>query len=228
MPPDLLKCAIEHAGSTSPNRPLVLQNGMKSVYCGEARKRRRLVRTAATRPDGERAFRLLDPIRRFAAARLDNPVQAISGLESHLLDVLEAASARHGSQDRDMRRLDGEQLNLQAVLGWMARHGRPAGSLLRAIGNVGVWIRRSFRRTSELWLRIESLPQDSLRTDSDRLARSWLSANRLINDGRFSKAVALIDEILPDARRLEQPSRIALMLMSRPGAPLHGARPGPR
>ena len=168
-----------------------------------------------TRPDGERAFRLLDPIRRFAAAQLDNPVQAIGGLESHLLGVLEAASARHGSQDRDMRRLDSEQLNLQAVLGWMARDGRSAGQLLWAIGNVGVWVRRHFRRTSELWQHIESLPQDALRTDSDRLARSWLIANRLINDGGFTDAVALIDEILPDARRLERPSRIAIMLMWR-------------
>jgi predicted ATPase/DNA-binding SARP family transcriptional activator len=169
----------------------------------------------AERLDGERAFRLLDPIRRFAAARLDNPAQALSGLEHYVLNVLEAASARHGSMDRDMRRLDSEQLNLQAVLGWMARDERPPGPLLRAIGNVGVWVRRHFRRTSKLWQHIESLPQDALRTDSDRLARSWLIANRLINDGSFTEAVALIDEILPDARRLEQPSRVAIILMSR-------------
>jgi predicted ATPase len=92
----------------------------------------------ADRPDGERAFRLLNPIRRFAAARLDHPGQVLSGLESHLLDVLEAAGVGHGSQHRDMPRLDSEQLNLQAVLGWLARDGRPPGPLLRAIGNVGV------------------------------------------------------------------------------------------
>jgi hypothetical protein len=92
----------------------------------------------ATRPDGERASRLLDPIRRFAAGRLDNPDQALAGLEHHVLGVLEAAGAGHGSQQRDMRRLDSEQLNLHAALGWMARAGRPPGPMLRAIGNVWV------------------------------------------------------------------------------------------
>src|SRR5258708_40102999 len=88
----------------------------------------------AQRPDGQRAFRLLNPIRRFAAARLDNADDALSGLERHLVDLLKAAGARHGSQDRDMRRLDSEQPNLQVVLRWLARRGRPQGPLLRAIG----------------------------------------------------------------------------------------------
>ena len=35
----------------------------------------------------------------------------------------------------------------------------------------------------------------------------------LINDGSFTEAVALLDEILPDIRRLAKPSRTALMFM---------------
>ena len=171
----------------------------------------------AERPDGERAFRLLDPIRRFATARLQSPEQALGRLERYLLDVLRSASAMQGSRDKDMRRLDSEQLNLQVVLSWLARDGAPSGPLLRAIGDVWVWllVRGHFRRTSELWRQIESLPAEGLRTTSDRLARSYLTASRMVNDGSFAEAVALIDQTLPDARRLEKPSRAGVMLMGR-------------
>ena len=40
-------------------------------------------------------------------------------------------------------------------------------------------------------------------------------AARLANDDSFAKAVALLDQILPDARRLEKPSRTGLMVMVR-------------
>jgi predicted ATPase len=171
----------------------------------------------AKRPDGERAFRLLEPIRQFAAARLENADETLSRLERHLLDVLKTASTMKGSQDRDMLRLDSEQPNLQVVLRWLAREGRPSGPLLQAIGDVWVWmlIRGHLRRTSELWQQIESLPQEGLRTDRDRLARSFLTASKLVNDGSFAEAVSLIDEILPDARRLEKRSRTGVMLMGR-------------
>ena len=36
-----------------------------------------------------------------------------------------------------------------------------------------------------------------------------------MNDGGFAEAVSLIDEMLPDARRLEKPSRFAMTLMGR-------------
>ena len=171
----------------------------------------------AERPDGERAFRLLDPIRRFAAARLENVDETLSSLERQVLDVLESASAMLGSQDRDMLRLDSEQPNLQVVLGWLAREGGPSGPLLQAIEGVWVWamVRGHFRRTSELCQLIESLPEEGLRTDRDRMARSFLAASVLVNDGSFPEAVARIDEILPDARRLERPSHVVLMLMAR-------------
>jgi tetratricopeptide (TPR) repeat protein len=136
----------------------------------------------------------------------------------------------HGSQDRDMRRLDSEQLNLQVVLRWLAREGGPSGPLLRALGDIWVWllVRGHYRRTSELWQQIESLPESGLRTDRDRLARSFLTASRLLNDGSFAEAVTLTDEMLPDARRLEEPWRTGMMLMGRgialPYAPHSPAR----
>jgi predicted ATPase/DNA-binding SARP family transcriptional activator len=171
----------------------------------------------AERPDGQRAFRLLGPVRWFAAARLKDAAEPLSGLQRYLLDVLEAAAARHGSRDRDMRRLDSERPNLQVVLSWVARDARPPGPLLRAIGDVWVWllVRGHLRRTSGLWQQIESLPQDGLRTERDLMARSWLMACGLVNGGDHARAGALIDEILPAARRLEEPSRTALLLMGR-------------
>jgi hypothetical protein len=171
----------------------------------------------AERPDGERAFRLLDPVRRFAAARLQSADETLGRVERYLLDVLNAASAMHGSQDRDIRRLDSEQLNLQVMLSWLGREGGPSGPLLQAIGDVWIWllVRGHYRRTSELWQQIEALPEEGLRTDSDRMARSFLTASRLVNDGSFAEAVTLNDEILPDARRLQKPWRTALMLMGR-------------
>jgi hypothetical protein len=59
------------------------------------------------------------------------------------------------------------------------------------------------------------LPRDKLRTERDLLARSWLTASNLLHDGDYARTCALIDEILPTARRLENPSRTALLLMGR-------------
>jgi predicted ATPase/DNA-binding SARP family transcriptional activator len=173
--------------------------------------------TPAERPDGERAFRLLSPVRRFADARLEHTSEPLSGLEEHMLGVLETAGAGHGARPQDMRRLDSEQQNLQVVLRWLARDARPSGRLLRGLGSIWVWllVRGHLGGTSELWEQIESLPQEGLRTERDHMARSWLMASNLLNAGDYPGTCALVDEILPAARRLESPSRTALLLMAR-------------
>jgi predicted ATPase len=169
----------------------------------------------ADRPDGQRAFRLLDPIRRFAAAQLTEADETFGQLERYLLGVLDAASPRYGSQDRDMRRLDSEQPNVRAVLSWMARGHRPPDRLLRALGNVWVWlmVRGHLRQSSGLWQQMASLAQEP--PCGDRTARAWLLAVGWMNQGDFTKAAALVDEVLPDARRVEKPSYTALLLMAR-------------
>jgi predicted ATPase len=169
------------------------------------------------RPDGQRGFQLLEPIRRFAAERLDKADDTLSRLHRYVLEVLKAANARLGSQDLLMRRLDSEQLNLQVVIGWIGRNGQASGPLLRALGDVWIWMLACghLRQTSELWQQIQSLPQTGLRTESDRLALQWLTANRLLNDGAFAEAGTLIDQMMPDARRIETPARIALLLTTR-------------
>ncbi|MEV0460710.1 ATP-binding protein, partial [Catellatospora methionotrophica] len=169
------------------------------------------------RTDGERGFQLLEPIRRFAAARLTDPDHTLGRLHGYVLDVLKAADTRTGSQDLLMRRLDSEQLNLQVVLAWVGRTGQPSGPLVRSLGNAWLWMLACglLRQSAELWKQLQALPPGGLRTDGDRLAMQWLTANRLLNDGDFDQAGTLIDQMMPHARRLESPGRLALLLTTR-------------
>ena len=168
----------------------------------------------AERADGQQAFRLLDPIRRFAAAQLTDPGEMLSHLERYLLGVLDAASPHYGSRDQDMRRLDSEQPNLRAVLARIADGQRPPGQLVRALGDVWVWllVRGHLRRSATLWQQIVPLlAQDP--PGGDRMARAWLLAGGWMNAGEFTKAIEAVDEVWPDGRGAEKPSRIALLLM---------------
>ncbi|GAA1858115.1 DUF4062 domain-containing protein [Asanoa iriomotensis] len=179
----------------------------------------------AERPDGQRAFALLEPIRRYAAARRDPADGALDRLHQHLLDVLRAADTRLGSAELVLRRLDSEQPNLQVVIDRVGKTGLDPGPLVRALSDVWVWMvaRGHLRQTSELWQRIAALPRDRLRTERDRLAMRWLTASRLLNDGEFTQMGGLIDEMLPAARRVESPTRIALLLTARAIALPHSA-----
>jgi predicted ATPase len=185
----------------------------------------------AERPDGERAFAMLNLINRFASERLEDPDDTLGRLEGHLLGVLERAGAQHGSQDWARRLLDSESPNLRVVLRWAAERQRPSGELLRRVGDAWVWlvVRGHLRWASGLSKQIESWPAAGLGNERDTMARHWLTTIALLDDGRFAQAGALIDEILPDARRLEQPSRWVVMLLvrafSRPyiaGSPARG------
>jgi predicted ATPase len=171
----------------------------------------------AERADEQRAFRLLDPIRRFAAAQLTDPGPTFSHLERYLLGVLDAAGPHHGSRDEDLRRLDSEQQNLQALLGWIAEEGRPPGQLARALGDVWVWllVRGHLRRPSPLWQQITSLLVQEPPADIDRMARVLLLAGGRMSQGGFSDAIDLIDEVLPQIRGADMPWRTALLLMVR-------------
>jgi tetratricopeptide (TPR) repeat protein len=171
----------------------------------------------AGRPDGERAFRMLNVIRHFASERLEDRDDAMGGLERYLLDVLERAAAGHGGEGWARRVLDSEFPNLLVVLGWAAERRRPSGELLRRIGDAWVWllVRGYLRRASALSSRIESWPAAGLRGERDMLARQWLLAFALQDDGEFGRLGELIDKALPDARRLEDPPRWALWVMAR-------------
>jgi len=174
--------------------------------------------TPADRPDGERAFRMLNMIHHYAAERLKNPDDPLGRLEGYLLGVLDRASAQHGGTDWARRLLDSEVPNLRVVLRRAAQRQRPAGELLRRTGNVWVWLlaRGSLAQASGAAKLIRSWPAAGLSSERDTMARHWLRMVALLNDGQFAAQVgALIDEVLPDARRLEPPSRWAMMLTVR-------------
>ena len=179
----------------------------------------------ADRPDGQRAFRLLDPIRRFAAAQLTDAAQTLSRLERYLLGVLEAAGRQYGSQDQDMRRLDSELPNLRAVLTWIARDQQPPEEMIRALAEVWIWlmVRGHQRRSSALWQQIAALLAERPSSGGDRVARAWLQASGWINQGEFTKVIELIDEMVPDGRWAEQPSRIQWLLLPRAVARVYTA-----
>jgi predicted ATPase len=178
----------------------------------------------AERPDGQRAFRLLDLIRRFAAEQLADATETLGGLERYLLDVLEAASPQFGSRDRDMRRLDSEQPNLLSVLNWMAKEGRPRGEMVRALGDVWVWlmVRGHLRESSSVWQQIATLAREP-GSDEDRTARAWLLAGGWTNQGEFTKAIDIINAALADGYRAEETSRTARLLLARAIARVHSA-----
>jgi len=102
------------------------------------------------------------------------------------------------------------------VLAWIVDGRRPPGQLLRALGDVWVWllVRGHLRQSATLWQQIVSLlAQDP--PGGDRMARAWLLAGGWMNQGEFTKAIDVVDEVVPDGRRAEKPSRIALLLMVR-------------
>jgi tetratricopeptide (TPR) repeat protein len=138
-------------------------------------------------------------------------------MESYLLHVLERAGAQHGSEDWARHLLDSEFPNLLVVLRWAAERQRPSGELLRRIGDVWVWllVRGHLRGATALSRLIESWPAAGLRSERDVMARHMLTVIALQDDGQFAPVGALLDEILPDARRVEQPSRLGTMLMAR-------------
>jgi predicted ATPase len=182
----------------------------------------------AERPDGERAFRLLDPIRRFAAAQLTDADQTLGRLERYLLGVLRTAGSRRASRDADLWRLDSEQPNLRTVLSWLARDRRPSGEMVCAIGGVWVWllVRGHLRGSDTLWQQIAALLASESGSGPDPAARAWLMAAGWTNQGEFDRAVTFLDEFLPDGRLPdpdEWPARTALLLLGRAIARVYAA-----
>jgi predicted ATPase len=171
----------------------------------------------ASRPDGQPGFRLLDAIRRFAAERLEDGQETLGRMEAYLLDILAAAGVRHGSGPWALRTLDSELLNLRAVLAWTVETRRPAGRLLRQLGDGWVWllVRGHLRHAAELGQQVESISPSQLSTDSDRNAWQWLLSSGLLADGHFAEVGELLDPTLADVRRLEEPWRVSVTLLRR-------------
>ena len=180
--------------------------------------------TPAERPDGKPAFRLLEVIRAFAAERLADPGETLRRLERHMVGVLETAGPEQGSQAWARRLLDSEEANLAVALEWAAQQRVP-DQILRRLGDVWVWslVRGNLRRSTGLRQQIDAWPAARLRSERDQMARQFLLVIGINGDGRWAELGALLDQVLPAARRIEEPSRWGIMLtaraLARPYAP---------
>ena len=172
--------------------------------------------TPAERPDGDRRFRLLGVIRAFAAERLEDREECLRRLERYMLGVLETASPEHGSQDWARRLLDSEDPNLAIALQWAAQQP-VADQILRRLGDVWVWslVRGNLRRSTALRQQVEAWAAASLQNERDEMARFFLRIIGTNEDGRWAELGTAMDRMLPDARRIEEPSRWGLMLIIR-------------
>ncbi len=112
----------------------------------------------AERPDGQRAFRLLDPIRRFAAAQLDD-----AGADARPPGAL---SARRPGSRQPAVRLAGpghapsstaSSRTCGPCSSWIDPRRAAADQLLRALGGVWVWllVRGHLRQSAPLWQQID-------------------------------------------------------------------------
>jgi len=81
---------------------------------------------------------------------------------------------------------------------------RPATGLSRHWPQSG-----HLRQSAPLWQQIASLLAQEPRSGGDRMARAWLLAAGWANQGEFTKAVDLLDEVLPDGRPVERLTRLA-------------------
>jgi hypothetical protein len=76
-------------------------------------------------------------------------------------------------------------------------------------------VRGHQRKSSTLWQQIAPLLAQGPPSGGDRIARAWLQATGWINQGEFTKVIELVDEVVPDGRWAEQPSRTQRLLVSR-------------
>jgi tetratricopeptide (TPR) repeat protein len=79
------------------------------------------------------------------------------------------------------------------------------------------------RESSTLWQQIASLLTRQPHSGGDRMARAWLQAVGWTNQGSFSKAIDVVDEVLPDGHPADQHARTALLLMARGVARVNAA-----
>jgi predicted ATPase/DNA-binding XRE family transcriptional regulator len=171
----------------------------------------------APEADGTPRYRLLEPLRQFAAEGLGQQAAAtLRERHAHCFAELVAAAAGqyHGpGEGAALNRLEREHANIQAALDWLLeRDGQPdAAGLARAL--VWFWILRD--HWSEARIRAErmlaGLPPDAdLSSHADVLL---VAGNIAFNQGDFASARQWGDASLAAARQLGEPGRLAYALL---------------
>jgi predicted ATPase/DNA-binding SARP family transcriptional activator len=168
-------------------------------------------------------YRLLEPVRQYAAARVRESGEEADLIERHALAFAAVTDAPGGrvteADPRWIDRLERDHDNLRAALGWLIAN-RPERALEMATGMAGLWLLRAHLREGSRWLdrAREAAPEPTLaladalharqalerrRPDNydlaDELAAVSLDIHRRHEDRR-GEALALLD--LADGRLL--------------------------
>jgi tetratricopeptide (TPR) repeat protein len=128
-------------------------------------------------------YRLLEPVRQYAATRLRAGGEAPALVARHaewFACVTDGAGGRVTDTDpRWIDRLERDHDNLRAALSWLIEH-RPARALEMAAGMAGLWLLRAHLREGSRWLErvLEAAPEPSLARAEALHARQALERRR--------------------------------------------------
>jgi predicted ATPase len=178
-----------------------------------------LVRFTSVGVDGELRYQMLQAVREYALDRLSGNGETEQTQRRHAqyyLDmVLEAEPYVGASSDQLhwLRRIEQERENLQTALQWMlnSRETEMALSLLGAVWRyynmLNLW------SETEAWMyRALAASRDTHSHSAARVKTLWGAYWTIIGQNNRSKSLALAEEGLRNARELEDPRLIGLML----------------
>ena len=104
--------------------------------------------------DGESRYRLLETIRQFASARLDDSAEAVAARDRHLgvmLGLADAVDPAFMADDRLTRTLEVERDNLRTALDWALASGRADDAVRVLCGLSHLWLTRGWVREALGW-----------------------------------------------------------------------------
>ncbi|MFL5841821.1 MAG: AfsR/SARP family transcriptional regulator [Thermoleophilaceae bacterium] len=128
-------------------------------------------------------YRLLEPVRQYAAARLRESGEAAALVERHahwFAGVTDSPGGRvTDAEPRWIDRLERDHDNLRAALAWLLDH-RPGRALEMAAGMAGLWLLRAHLREGSRWLEraLDAAPEPSLARAEALHARQALERRR--------------------------------------------------
>jgi predicted ATPase/DNA-binding XRE family transcriptional regulator len=165
--------------------------------------------------DGAMRFRLLEPLRQYAAERLDQRGEVEDTDRRHTVyytGLVEALGYRWlGGDLPRLKRMDVERDNARTALRRAIDHG-DAEAALGLAGAMGYyWQQRGYANEGRAWLS-ESLALPTV-SDTVRKARALVSASTLVSEqGDYAAADPLIEEALTIARQLGDGATLAFAL----------------
>jgi predicted ATPase/DNA-binding SARP family transcriptional activator len=148
-------------------------------------------------------YRLLEPVRQYAALRLRGSGGTAAQVERHAdwyAHLTDQPGGRVTDEDpRWIRRLEAEHDNLRAGLAWLIEH-KPQRGLQMAAGMTGLWLLRAHLREGARWLdrALEAAPAPTLSRADALHARQALERRRPDN---YDLADALAEERIAIHRR---------------------------